>query len=406
MWLLDHMLGRAIRDGALELVDPRGRIRHYGMADAPALRIRIADEQTAYRIGSNPSLGAGEAYMDGRLTVENGTIVDLLDLVTRNLRWDRANRLRVSLWKQQRLAAWIDERNEKRRARRNVAHHYDLDDRLYSLFLDSERQYSCAYFRPGNDGPDSDLEQAQRDKMAHIVAKLRLEPGMRVLDIGCGWGGMARHIHAVSGAEVLGITLSTEQLAYAQQRAEALGIADRVRYALLDYRDVKGQFDRIVSVGMFEHVGTPNYRTFFRCCHNLLNENGVMLLHTIWRAGGPGVTDKWTIKYIFPGGYNPALSETVAASEKSRLIATDVETLRLHYALTLRQWYANTLAHESEIVAMMGARFFRMWCFYLAGATAAFESGGMGNYQIQFTRSRHALPLTRDYLAEAERRYL
>jgi cyclopropane-fatty-acyl-phospholipid synthase len=398
MWLLDHMLGRAIRDGALELVDPRGRIRHYGMADAPALRIRIADEQTAYRIGSNPSLGAGEAYMDGRLTVENGTIVDLLDLVTRNLRWDRANRLRVSLWKQQRLAAWIDERNEKRRARRNVAHHYDLDDRLYSLFLDSERQYSCAYFRPGNDGPDSDLEQAQRDKMAHIVAKLRLEPGMRVLDIGCGWGGMARHIHAVSGAEVLGITLSTEQLAYAQQRAEALGIADRVRYALLDYRDVKGQFDRIVSVGMFEHVGRPYYHTFFDKVADLLTPHGVALVHTIGRAGGPAATDPWTAKYIFPGGYTPALSEVMPAIERAWLWATDIEVWRLHYMKTLEHWLRRCEERRSEIEAIYDARFFRMWEFYLAGAIMAFRNDDHAVFQIQLARRRDSLPLTRDYM--------
>ena len=296
--------------------------------------------------------------------------------------------------------------NRQRRSRANVKHHYDIGNDLYRLFLDADMQYSCAYWPR----PDMTLEEAQVAKKAHIAAKLALAPGQRVLDIGCGWGGMAITLAQLEAVEVLGITLSEQQLALARRRAEAAGVADRAKVELIDYRDLAareaGRFDRIVSVGMFEHVGAPNFETFFRAAANLMTADGVMLLHTIGRFGRPGSTDAFTRKYIFPGGYIPALSETLAASEKSRLIVTDVETLRVHYALTLRQWYARTLAHEGEITAMMGDRFFRMWCFYLAGATSAFESGGMGNYQIQFARSRHALPLTRDYMGEAELRYV
>jgi cyclopropane-fatty-acyl-phospholipid synthase len=267
-------------------------------------------------------------------------------------------------------------------------------------------QYSCAYWPR----LDMSLEAAQKAKQAHIIAKLAIERGMRVLDIGCGWGGMALAIHRATGADVLGITLSEEQLALARERAEAAGVSDHVRFELIDYRDLaqreQGGYDRIVSVGMFEHVGTPQFDIFFRSCANLMPAHGVMLLHTIGRLGVPGKTDAFTRKYIFPGGYIPALSETLESSEKFRLIATDVETLRLHYAYTLRQWYLRTVANRDAIIAMYDARFYRMWCFYLAGATAAFESGGMGNYQIQFARSRRSLPITRDYLATAEAQIL
>jgi cyclopropane-fatty-acyl-phospholipid synthase len=250
------------------------------------------------------------------------------------------------------------------------------------------------------------LEQAQQAKLAHIAAKLRLEPGNRVLDIGCGWGGMAIYLARHFDVSVLGITLSTEQLALASERAKQAGVAGRVSFELVDYRDLPergDRFDRIVSVGMFEHVGRPQFETFFQASRRLLKEEGTMLLHTIGRMGSPGSTDAFTRKYIFPGGYIPALSETVAASEKHRLIATDVENLRLHYAFTLREWYARCLAHRREIEAMYDERFFRMWIFYLAGATAAFESGGMCNYQIQYARDRRALPLSRDYMQQAER---
>jgi cyclopropane-fatty-acyl-phospholipid synthase len=398
MWLLDRLLRRAINRGALELTTHDGEVRRYGDPAARPVRIRLTDAATAGRIARNPALGAGEAFVDGRLLVESGDVLELLDLVSGNLRWDRSNALRVALWNQQRLAARWDELNARARSKRNVAHHYDLSDKLYDLFLDEERQYSCAYFREGNQGPDSDLSQAQRDKLDHIAKKLCLGPGMRVLDIGCGWGGMARHIHKVSGAEVLGVTLSEEQLRYARAKASELGIDGKVRYELMDYRDVQGPFDRIVSVGMFEHVGRPNYGTYFDTVARLLTEDGIALIHTIGRAGGPGATDPWTAKYIFPGGYTPAYSELAKHIERAWLWPTDIEVWRMHYAWTLEHWLKRCRARRAEIIALYDERFFRMWEFYLAGAIMAFRHDDHLVWQIQLSRKRAEVPVTRDYM--------
>ncbi|PXW72996.1 cyclopropane-fatty-acyl-phospholipid synthase [Blastomonas natatoria] len=406
MSLIDRFLARIVRHGTLELTDHQGRTRSFGTPTPgfPDVAIRLADKDVASFIALHPRLGAGEAYMDGRLIIERGDIMQLIELVRANAPWDKGGDLKPKgplrkLVKA--IGGRIDQINPAGRSQRNVAHHYDLDDRLYDLFLDADKQYSCAYFTD----PENSLEQAQDDKKAHIAAKLALEPGLKVLDIGCGWGGMALYLNRIANVDVLGITLSQEQLKVARRRAEEAGVADRVKFELIDYRALTGSFDRIVSVGMFEHVGVPQYETFFRQCRKLLAHDGVMLLHTIGRMGGPGSTDAFTSKYIFPGGYIPALSEIVRASEPSRLIATDVETLRLHYAHTLRQWYERTVAKQAEIEALYDARFYRMWTFYLAGATAAFEHGGMCNYQVQFARSRHALPITRDYMAQAEATY-
>ena len=370
-------------------------------ATIPPVRFRLTDAATARAIALGPAMGAGEGYMDGRLIMEQGSIFDLVQLVTYNVRWDRANPVRLGLWRQARIAARLDQMNFERRARRNVAHHYDLSDRLYDLFLDADRQYSCAYY----ERPDDGLETAQRHKLAHIAAKLDLKPGQRVLDIGCGWGGMALYLHRVAGVDVTGVTLSEEQLKVARQRAADAGVADRVRFELIDYRAVTGTFDRIVSVGMFEHVGLPHYRTFFDRVHALLKPDGVALIHSIARADGPGATDPWTAKYIFPGGYAPALSQITPAVERAWLWITDVEVLRLHYALTLEEWYRRTVAAEDRIVALYDARFYRMWQFYLSAAVAAFRNDGHINVQIQLTRTRDALPITRDYMAAAEARY-
>ncbi len=402
MFLLDRLFARIIRDGELTVIDPAGRAHRYGRRrdGRSPITIRLTTAATARAIAVNPALGAGEAYMDGRLVIENGDIAGLLDLVTWNLRWQRDNPVRFGLWRQARLAAWWDQRNFERRARRNVAHHYDLDDRLYDLFLDPHRQYSCAYFRD----PAIGLDAAQEAKLAHIAAKLDLRPGQRVLDIGCGWGGLARYLHRVSGAAVTGITLSAEQLKYARERAVAEGIADKVRFELIDYRALTGRFDRIVSVGMFEHVGLPHYRDFFDTVERLLEPDGVALLHTIARADGPGATDPWTAKYIFPGGYSPALSQIVPAIERAWLWITDIEVLRLHYGLTIRHWYDRCAARQADIEALYDARFYRMWMFYLAAAMSAFNNDGHMNVQIQLTRRRDALPLTRDYMVVAEAR--
>jgi cyclopropane-fatty-acyl-phospholipid synthase len=399
MLLLDRLLSRAITRGALHLATHDGKVRRYGDPAAAPVRIRLTDAATAGRIARNPALGAGEAYVDGRLLVEEGSVLDLLDLVSGNLRWDRSNTLRVGLWNQQRLAAKWDELNARSRSRRNVAHHYDLSDKLYDLFLDEERQYSCAYFREENQGPESDLSQAQRDKLDHIAKKLRLQPGLRVLDIGCGWGGMARHIHKLSGADVLGVTLSEEQLRYARAKAEELGISAKVRYELMDYRDVKGPFDRIVSVGMFEHVGRPNYRAYFDKVAEFLTPDGIALIHTIGRAGGPGATDPWTAKYIFPGGYTPAYSELAKHIERAWLWPTDIEVWRMHYAWTLEHWLKRCLARKADIIALYDERFFRMWEFYLAGAIMAFRHDDHVVWQIQLSRSRDSVPVTREYMA-------
>ena len=407
MSILRPFLLRVIRHGRLTVVDPDGHAEHFGepAPGFPEVAVRFATRRAMRRVILDPRLGAAEAFMDGEMELTDGDVMALIGLLRMNTPWDRGAKLRDKTWLGRRVEGVktrLGSVNRRRRSRANVRHHYDIGNDLYRLFLDADMQYSCAYWpRAG-----MTLDEAQAAKKAHIAAKLALKPGQRVLDIGCGWGGMAITLAKCEQVEVLGITLSDEQLALARQRAEAAGVADRVRFELIDYRDLAareaGRFDRIVSIGMFEHVGAPNYDVFFRACANLMTADGVMLLHTIGRFGKPGATDAFTRKYIFPGGYIPALSETLAASEKSRLIVTDVETLRLHYALTLRQWYARTLAHEAEIAQMMGERFFRMWTFYLAGATAAFESGGVGNYQIQFARSRHALPLTREYMAEAE----
>ena len=407
MALIDLFLAKAVKRGTLTVHHADGKTPVFGTPDPafPDVTIRFTDARAANAIVRDPGIGAGEAYMNGRLIVEKGDARDLVRLLTMNDPWEAGNNgLAASSATRavQAVTHRIGRINMARRSKRNVAHHYDLSDRLYDLFLDADRQYSCAYYTD----PSNRLEQAQADKKAHIAAKLALAPGMTVLDIGCGWGGMALYLHQHTGAEVLGVTLSEEQLKVARARAEAAGVADKVKFELIDYRHVTGKFDRIVSVGMFEHVGPAHYTTFFRQCRDLLTDDGVMLLHTIGRMGGPGVTDAWTTKYIFPGGYNPALSEIISANEGLRFMVTDVEVLRLHYGYTLDAWYDRTVAAREQIVALYDERFYRMWQFYLAGAGAAFQFGGMVNYQVQLAKNRHALPITRDYMIEGERAML
>jgi len=405
MALFDRFLAHRVKRGVLTIIRPDGSRVALGEPDPDLsdVTVRFTDRAAEFAILSNPGLAAAELFMDGRLVIEAGDIRALVHLLKGNDLWEEG-RASLSPILPVRMAKGvlrrIDRINDARRSKRNVAHHYDLSDRLYDLFLDADRQYSCAYFTDAGAG----LEQAQADKKAHIAAKLALESGMRVLDIGCGWGGTALYLHAKTGAEVLGVTLSEEQLTVARGRAMEAGVADKVRFELTDYRHVTGTFDRIVSIGMFEHVGPVHYRTYLKKCRDLLTGDGVMLLHTIGRLGNPGVTDDFTAKYIFPGGYNPALSEIVRANEGLRFLITDIEVLRLHYALTIDIWYDRTVAARDAIVTLYDERFYRMWLFYLAGAGAAFRYGHYANYQIQFARNRHALPITRDYMFEEERR--
>jgi cyclopropane-fatty-acyl-phospholipid synthase len=406
MSLFDRYLSGAVRHGTLTIIDHKGISKTFGTPTEgwPDVTVRFADARLARDIALHPDLGAGEAYMNGRLIIEKGEVIDLTSLIYRNNPWEKGGSIDDAPPLRQAfrtIKGRLDRINWARKSKRNVAHHYDLDDRLYDLFLDADRQYSCAYFTD----PANSLEVAQDDKKAHIAAKLALKPGQRVLDIGCGWGGMALYLNKIADVDVLGVTLSEEQIKVANERAKASGVADRVKFELIDYRDVEGRFDRIVSVGMFEHVGPRSYETFFRKSHNLLTDDGVMLLHTIGRMGVPGVTDTWTSKYIFPGGYSPSLSEIITASEKASLIATDVETLRLHYAYTLRHWYRRVTENRAEIEKFYDARFFRMWQFYLAGAATSFEGGSMCNFQVQYARRRDTLPITRDYMALAEAQF-
>ena len=400
MALIDRFLGTLLSRGTLTLVTPDGKRSRYGSGE-PSLTVRVTDRKLLFDLARNPRLALGEAYMDGRLIVEDGTILDLMRLIVGANRWEDKSPGRAALNKGKRPWKALFRRNPADVSRRNVAHHYDVGNDLYRLFLDDDLQYSCAYYTD----PANSLDQAQSDKKAHIAAKLYLKPGQRVLDIGCGWGGTALYLHRVAGVDVLGITLSEEQLKVARDRAEQAGVADKVRFELIDYRAVEGRFDRIVSVGMFEHVGAAHFDEFFAKCRELLTDDGVMLLHTIGKFGKSSSPDPFTDKYIFPGYHLPSLSSMCAASERARLITSDVETLRLHYAYTLGAWFDRTERAKAKIVAMYDERFFRLWEFYLAGALVGFESGTMCNYQIQYIRDRRALPITRDFMAEAEAKY-
>ena len=409
--LIDRLIGNAIEHGTLKLTKHDGRSATYGKPhpDYPDVAIRLADSKVIRDIALDTKLGVGEAFMDGRIIIERGGIMELIELVRRNRPWETKGsfgQLAPHRRALKRLAFIKDSFNNPFTSRDNVAHHYDIGNDLYNLMLDEEHmQYSCGYWP--RDGMT--LGEAQEAKLAHIAAKLMLKPGDHVLDIGCGWGGMAIFLASRAGVKVTGITLSVEQLVLARERAEAAGVSDKVTFELVDYRDLAARgeiFDRIVSVGMFEHVGVPQYETFFRDCARMLSDDGVMLLHTIGRFGSPVAADTFTRKYIFPGGYIPALSQMMEPSQKVRLMATDVEVLRVHYAKTLREWYARCMKHRDAIIAMFDERFFRMWTFYLAGAVSTFEWGGLCNFQVQYSRNRYALPLTRDYIEEAERKLL
>ena len=406
MWLFDKLLKGLIRRGELIVINYDGSVHRYGQPDGrPPLHIRLTDRGAAAHIARDPRVGAGEAYMDGRLVIEPPhDIRDFVMLVTSQKQRGRL-RPRTPLRRLSERFAWrLDQINHRAAASRKVRHHYDLTRAFYEQFLDEDRQYSMAYYRD----PANALEQAQVDKKALIAAKLHIPrdagADLHVLDIGGGWGGLALYLHRHFGCRVTGVSLAPDQVRFANERAQAADVADKVRFELRDYRDVTGMFDRIVSVGMIEHVGAPGFGAYFAKMRDILADDGVMLTHTIGRTGGPGVTDRWTRKYVFPGGYIPAMSELVTAIERSRQTITDIEVLRSHYAYTLEEWYRRATRHEAEITALYDARMFRMWQFYLAGAEQSFRHGKMVNFHIQTTKRRDVLPITRDYIgAEAAR---
>lgn len=400
--MLRRLLRELIKIGRLTVVETDGSVLIFGERefDQPDVIVKLTSRLTSLKLALRPDLYLGEAYMSGDLVIERGTLWDLLDLCGRNL----AARRRIGHGPIRRLAQaasrQLQQYNPVRISRRNVAHHYDLSHELYRTFLDPDLQYSCAYF------PDADtsLEDAQRVKKQHIISKLRLESGHRVLDIGCGWGGLALSLAKAEHVFVLGITLSQEQLTVARQRAKDAGLEHRVTFELSDYREVDGKFDRIVSVGMFEHVGTPHYPAFFQKISALLSDDGIALIHSIGRMFGPDVTSAWIRKYIFPGGYIPAISQVSPAIERAGLWLTDLEILRLHYAETLRAWRERFLAHVEQVGQVYDERFCRMWEFYLAISEMSFRYGDMMVFQAQLAPRVASVPITRDYMFEEERR--
>jgi cyclopropane-fatty-acyl-phospholipid synthase len=397
--LLSAFARSVIKEGDLTIIDAAGRRRRYGDGRGRCAVIRLHDRVLHRRLATNPYLAVGEAYMEGSLTVEQGSLYDFLDICAANTERLAAHPLSRVVDGMQRFLRRLHQYNPAPRARANVAHHYDLSDTLYALFLDADRQYSCGYFTHDHD----DLDQAQRDKKRHLAAKLLIRPGMRVLDIGSGWGGLALYLAEAGAGQVLGITLSEEQLKVSRERAARAGRADRVRFELCDYRAVEGRFDRIVSVGMFEHVGVAHYREYFGAVRDLLTEDGVALVHAIGRADGASTTNPWIRKYIFPGGYSPALSEVLPAVERVKLWVTDIEILRLHYAKTLRLWRRHFAANRMRIAELYDERFCRMWEFYLIGSELAFRRMGHIVFQLQLAKRQDAVPLTRDYVTDWER---
>jgi len=391
-------LSALLKRGCIEIETASGARFMVGDGSSEKVGVRFTDNAAQIAFMLNPPMKFGELFMEDRLQVTGGTMYDVLAAASVNL-----PRIRGFFWVRvleglHRIAHHISRHNTKMRARRNVAHHYDLDRHLYELFLDGDMQYSCAYF----ERDDDTLDTAQLAKKRHIAAKLLLTPGQRVLDIGCGWGGMALYLARACGAKVTGVTLSDEQLHVARQRAEDANFSGTTDFRLQDYRDVNERFDRIVSVGMFEHVGVEYYDAFFQKIARLLTDEGVALLHTIGRAGTPGPTSPWVTKYIFPGGYLPTMSEIATSVQKSGLFMTDIEVLRLHYAKTLRAWREKFMARRAEAASLYDERFCRMWEFYLSAAESTFRYEDAVVFQIQLAKKVDTVPLTRSYIAARE----
>ena len=395
-YALDRMLRSLIRQGALQVVMPSGDMFRYGNQTGQTVKVWLNNSATVRHLVCNPEMALGEAYMNGALTLDGDDLQGFLALIVQNVQRTAAHRVwwQKPLLKLRAALRRVAQNNVADRARGNVAHHYDLSGDLYDIFLDDDQQYSCGYFKD----PSETLDQAQAHKKDHIARKLMIEPGMKVLDIGCGWGGMALTLAKDYGARVTGITLSEEQHAHATKRVEQAGLSGQISIRLRDYRHVEESYDRIVSVGMFEHVGPRHFNQYFQTVHDLLLPDGIALVHTIgWAAPAQG-TNPWIAKYIFPGGYIPTVSEAMSAVERARLWATDIECWRLHYAYTLRHWYDRFTARENVVRAMYDDRFVRMWRFYLAACEQTFRHGPQAVFQFQLSRSIESVPLTRDYI--------
>jgi cyclopropane-fatty-acyl-phospholipid synthase len=397
--LLRRFLSKFIRRGSMTFTTASGTKFTCGDGTGEPVSAHFLTTRAERRVMMNPELALGEAYMDGEFVIEQGSVADalavLMDQPEVLPRWAKLQ------WWMRYFARHIRQLNLRGRSKNNVAHHYDLDGRLYSLFLDADKQYSCAYFET----PETSLDDAQLAKKRHLAAKLLAGPGKRVLDIGCGWGGLGLYLAEIAGSDVTGITLSSEQFGVANARAAEKNLSSSARFLLTDYRDVQGPFDRIVSVGMFEHVGVDFYATFFKRCAELLADDGVMLLHSIGRSEGPDSTNPWIAKYIFPGGYIPALSEVLPAIEHAGLLVCDIEILRLHYAETLKAWRERFMARRDEVVHLYDERFARMWEFYLAASEMSFRKQNLMNFQIQLTKRQRVVPMTRDYVPDAEAQF-
>lgn len=398
--LLERALSSFIHRGTLRVTTAAGRVFTVGDGTGRPVAIRFTSVAAQRAALLDPDLRVGEAYMDGTLIIEDGSLVDLMALAFSQDRSGGPTCWARPQWYVRYLLRRYQQFNRRYRAWKNVAHHYDLNGRLYAMFLDADRQYSCAYF----EAPDRTLDDAQLAKKRHLAAKLLIQSGQHVLDIGSGWGGLAFYLAEICGAHVDGITLSQEQLHFSRGRAVEKGLDGKVEFRLEDFRDAFGSYDRIVSVGMFEHVGVGFYEEYFRKCAALLAADGVFLLHAIGRSAGPGITNPWLAKYIFPGGYIPALSEVLAAIERAGLLVTDVEILRLHYADTLKAWRERFAARREEAERLYDARFCRMWEFYLASSEMAFREEGMMVFQLQMTKRQGLVPITRDYIAREEAR--
>ncbi len=392
--MLFNILKKLKFDGTLEIIDSKNITHKFGKSN-PIVSIRLANKSIERKLFLNPNLYIGEGYMNKELVIEKGTIEDFLNLVTNTYDDFISNNNIYKFYEY--LSSFLmplQQINKLVNSKKNVAHHYDIDENLYKLFLDKDMQYSCAYFH----NPNISLEQAQKDKKTHIIKKLQINQDMKVLDIGCGWGGMAIEIAKSTGAEVKGITLSENQFKTASERAQKEGLNDKVKFALQDYRKENENYDRIVSVGMFEHVGVKYFKTYLKKANDILKNNGVFLLHTIGQRGVPTATSPWIRKYIFPGGYIPSLSEIMKETQKLNINVTDVEVLRLHYAHTLSHWYKNVLENKDKIIKMFDERFFRMWEFYLLASKYSFINMGNVVFQIQISKNINNLPLTRNYI--------